>query len=75
MNREKTTVLRNVHTEPYVGKIDGKEIEEVENYIFLRQRINVKDKGMSNEFDRKNTGKVEFIKKISSSPKHAFQTV
>ena len=53
INMEKTKVLRNKHTDSYAVKMDGNEIEEVESYIYLGQKISLKEGGMSSEIDRR----------------------
>ena len=53
INMDKTKIVKNDLVAPRIVKIQDKEIEEVDNYIYLGQRISLLDKNMQKEISRR----------------------
>ena len=53
INMDKTKILSNSHVAPGVVKIGDNEIEQVNSYVYLGQRISLIDKDMQGEINRR----------------------
>ena len=53
MNMQKTKIVRNLHVPHRTISVNGIQIEEVEEYIYLGQRFSLKEKSQEQEIKRR----------------------